>query len=125
MKAPKDFFSALREKLNVTPRSSLDREFWAKFDGEFTPKRRVQPWLGWQVLLPLGAAALLRLVVWRSGFFPSGPKLDVAQVSAMEDMVEHSDLLHDLDFYLGGKDVSEWEAVSSLDDSEWRELIEG
>lgn len=119
---PKEFFDALKEKLEAAPSRRTDRAFWHKFEDEFGQRRsvRVPTWFDWRWAAPVAMTALLLIVLvprWRST-----PDLRfVAESDMMGRILESAPMLQELDLFTSspGGQLS----LAELSDEEWNILL--
>lgn len=122
----KNFFKALREKTQKEPDRAFDQQFWGKFNEEFQTAKlphRPQWYLSLRFAVPMGAAALLMIVLyshWEREY--EGKRLvdqqEVQELLAIQPVIE------DMELFIGEEWMEEPVDFTALSEEEWKILLE-
>ena len=122
----KDFFKILRTKTHQEPNKGFDQEFWGKFNEEFQtlkPRRHERWFPSLRFAMPIGAAALLLLVVY-SGWERVNENTQLVDQQEVQGLLAIQPVIQDMDLFIGEEWLEEPVDFTALSEEEWEILLE-
>ncbi len=121
-----NFFSALRQKLTRQPSAKFQKTFWKSFEGEFASTEiRWKPTrarlLRW-IFAP--ALALLAIFLFKDNpLYRRNVIEDQFADVPYERLIEQTELIENLDLFVGPKEAMAQVDFSELTEEEWKILL--